>query len=1413
MSPVQNLRKFLAYVLIWSLFITGLLAFTPRQGQASNSSLRHTLTPKVKESTEENGPQAKTVDEATRARVSEAYGKLPLRFETNWGQFDSQAQFLVRGGGYSLFLTSSAATMVLTKPAAHEERVHIAKSTFEPQPANNLRGKREQRLEEDARSVTELKSAAPESAVLRLKLEGANSSAQVAGLDELPGKSNYFIGNDPNKWLTAIPSYAKVIYREVYPGVDLIYYGKEQQVEYDFLIAPGGDPGQIKLNFEGAQSVKLDVRGDLVLHTEAGDMRQQKPMVYQLVDGVKREIPARYEMTDGQRVGFHMDAYDTSKPLVIDPILIYSTVLGGSTYNEGNSIAIDADGNAYVAGFTYSSNFPLVNAAQANGYGFVSKLNPIGSALVYSTYVGSITGYDNLSGIAVDAQGSAYVTGYTSSPVFPVVNAVQTTLGGKLDPIAIKLSPDGSALLYSTYLGGSNDDEGKGIAVDASGNAYIAGYTNSNDFAVVNAFQSKKSGNQAFKSTNSGGSWRVSESGLNLTSHIFDIVIDPAHPSTLYIATDEGVFKSTNSGDTWRDVNTSTNINLSSSLYGNLALDPSNTSTIFAGTDNGLFKSTNGGDTWTRSLSTRFIEAVAIDPVNPYTIYASPSRYISKSTDGGSSWRQVGPNTEFTCIAINPINNSILYAGTAYNSLYKSTNGGSSWRLLNSFPAYVGYITDLVIDPSNPSIVYASGSGGVNYGGSGIYKSTDEGSHWQQINNGLPSAATYVHTMAVDPVHPSVLYASALDGIYKTTDGGAHWRTSSTGLTKDIIRRIAIDPTAPSKLYAVRHSWEDAFITKLSPSGATRVYSTYLGGTGPEMANGIALDSQSNVYLTGRTSSLNFPLKNPLRRAYGGVFITKLAASGSSLAYSTYFGGSNGNDTGNGIAVDSSGNAYVTGETIATDFPVTPGAFQTTLQGWISAFVAKINAAGSSVVYSTYLGGNSETRASAISINPSGEAFVTGLTASPDFPLANEIQSTLRGPQAVFVTRLNATGSALIFSTYLGGTYGDYNEIGRGIAVDSASYTYVAGTTGSSDFPTTSNAFQKHAGFVNAFITKIGEPPASIQFSGSVLRNGAGVDGVNLTLKNGAGDVLQTTTTLSDGSYSFNAPGGGDYTVTPSKPDCVFRPSSISHTQVGTDLPLQDFEARKANVMIQVQVPGLNENGVPGINISLSGSRSATCTTDSSGLCAFTGLPGFGNYTVAPSKTGATFTPTSRAYNDPDGDQLAIFDAAFTVSGQIKGLGGIGIGGVTVKLSGDRTLSKLTDSSGNFKFTGLPAGGHYIITPSRAGTTFSPAFVEINNLNAPAISGFQALVSITGKVRLQGTTTGISGVMMNLTGSRSATTMTDSSGIYTFSNLPAGGDYTVTPSLTGYSFNPPSRTFTGLIVSKGLSVSYFDGTH
>ncbi|MGH7253063.1 MAG: SBBP repeat-containing protein, partial [Nitrospiraceae bacterium] len=425
-------------------------------------------------------PSPTGADPSTKARLVETYGKLPLSFEANQGQTDEQVKFLSRGPGYSVFLTPTEAVLALHKTTASRDK---------PSEKPVIPGKAAGRDPESIRTAQAKRDWMPASAgktqptrpasrdrddqetrprsLLRMQLVGAHPKPRVSGVDPLPGKVNYFRGKDPNRWRSNIPTYAKVKYENVYPGIDLVYYGNQRQLEHDFVVAPGADPRTIRLAFAGAERVGIDGQRDLLLRTAGGDVRLQKPVVYQNVNGKHHKIAGRYVLDSGKRkdkqqVGFQVAAYDKTKPLVIDPVLVYSTYLGSGGNDElGYDIAVDGAGNAYVTGETNSLDFPTQAALDASLAGgtdaFVAKLAPDGQALLYATYLGGGI-LDQGYGIAVDGAGNAYVTGFTSSSDFPVQDPLDASLGGGTDAFVAKLAPNGQALLYSTYLGGDNAD-------------------------------------------------------------------------------------------------------------------------------------------------------------------------------------------------------------------------------------------------------------------------------------------------------------------------------------------------------------------------------------------------------------------------------------------------------------------------------------------------------------------------------------------------------------------------------------------------------------------------------------------------------------------------------------------------------------------------------------------------------------------------------------------------------------------------------------------------------------------------------------------------------------------------------------------------------------------------------------------
>jgi len=399
---------------------------------------------------------------AERPPILNSYEQLPLSFEPNLGQTDPRAQFVARSAGYTLLLGPSEAQMVLASVSRNQ------------------------------------------AAALRMTLDGASPTARPAALDRQPGVSAYFIGNDPSRWLPEVPHYGRIQYESVYSGIDLVYYGNGKQVEYDFVLHPGADSSRIRLSYAGAERIRIDpVSGDLILTTPLGDLRQRKPRVYQAASGRQVEVPTAYRL-NGQQVSFDVTLYDRTLPLVIDPVLIYSTYLGGNT--QIKDMAMDAAGAVYVAGITSSYNFPIVNAYEPGIVGplrvlhtaFVTKLNPYRSGqitLAYSTYLGG-SNADAANGVAVDSTGAAYVSGTTNSLDFPILHAYQATIpsgtNGSLSGFVAKLNPYSGTgpvtLSYSTYLGGDYQYLGK-IAVDSTGAAYVVGEAYAANFPSVNALR------------------------------------------------------------------------------------------------------------------------------------------------------------------------------------------------------------------------------------------------------------------------------------------------------------------------------------------------------------------------------------------------------------------------------------------------------------------------------------------------------------------------------------------------------------------------------------------------------------------------------------------------------------------------------------------------------------------------------------------------------------------------------------------------------------------------------------------------------------------------------------------------------------------------------------------------------------
>jgi parallel beta-helix repeat protein len=964
-------------------FLTALVAgvvFVAARNNISNSA-----APPVR-STDQSRPSPP--GEASKSRIADRYGKLPLSFEVNEGQTDKQVEFVSHGPGYDLFLTASGAVLTLRKP----QTPPLDKSKSPVLPKN-------------------VSSAS----VLRLKMIGTNPESSVKGQDELPGKVNYLIGDDSEKWHINIPTYRKVHYKDIYPGVDMVYYGNQRQLEYDFVIAAGVNPGAIKFQLDGAERISLDDAGDLRLTVKDGELRLHKPLIYQLTDeGARREVKGEY-VIKGKEIGFKVRAFDSRKPLIIDPVLSYSTLLGTGSNEQGNSIAVDAQGNAYITGLTGSAIFPTTPGAFQttgnSGGAFVTKLDATGSNLIYSTYLSGASGQTVGTGIAVDAAGDAYVTGYTSAGDFPIFNPLR---GGR---------------------------------------------------------------NNLLITTDGGGNWIPNNVGT-ANRAIQTLAIDQSSPSTIYAGTglNGGIFKSTDGGATWTALNTGvTNascpaivIDPTSSNILYAALIAPN-----FGSATGVYKSVDAGNTWTSSgINGTQVFSLAVDPQNHLTLYAGTTFGFSKSTNGGASWANANTGLNFggaSAIVIDPTTPATLYTIAGGGGVFKSTNGAGNWSQVNNGLTNTT-VRALVMDPTAPSTLYAGTAGG------GVFKTSNAGASWSAVNNGPSLSTANMSSLAIVPPSTTTVFAGTFDGrILKTTNAGGSWSVVYTTTTNTGIRALAIDSSSPAKVVAAVDSTSqtlnspDAFVTKLNPSGSGLLYSTFVGGLLDDEANAIAIDASGNAYIAGQTTSFDYPAVNAAQAAFAGPtgcsgdgFVTKLNSSGSALSFSTYLGGTDC-DKARAIALDNLGNVYVAGETLSSNL-ATPGAFQTALAvpSQRDAFAARFTTNGA-VGYFTYLGGNGDDIAYGIATDTSGSAYVTGLTTSTNFPTANPIQATNGGSAGdAFVTKINTTGSALVYSTYLGGSTVD---AGRGIAVDSAGSAYVTGVTGSSEFPLVAGALRTKSPF------------------------------------------------------------------------------------------------------------------------------------------------------------------------------------------------------------------------------------------------------------------------------------------------------------------------------------------------------------
>jgi streptogramin lyase len=1364
-------------------------------------------------------PHSATPEAEIQARGLKSYGSLPLSFEKNTGQADPAVKFLVRGAAGTTFLTDTEAVFVLRGAGSDKETRGTSgeKSLTTGQRRGSVR----------MRSARREKAEASNS-VVRLRFVGASAGAASSGLSELPGKVNYFRGHDARKWVADVPTFARVRYEDIYPGVDLVYYGNRRELEYDFEVAPGANPDKVELNFEGADGISVEGEtGDLLVSVGGKVLRQRKPVVYQEVEGERRAVPGSYTMKGGGRVGFALGEYDRSNRLVIDPVISYSSYLGGLDEDLGHDVAVDADGNAYIVGSTGSVDFPVKNAVQSSNHGscecgagdaFIAKMNASGSALEWATYLG---GHDEdvAFGVAVDSARNVVITGLSYSVDFPVKNAMQSA-NGSFDPacpdcdyitsdaFVAKVAAAGNKLTFSTLLGGVEGDGGRDVAVDADGDIYVAGFTGSFDFPTTDPVQTYLNGARTLadsRDTCCEGDAFLTKIASDGQTRVYSTFVGGALDDAA-----TGVAVDTDGGAYITGLTHSTQFDPTATPSPTPTPEPPNRIQEFtlpkprsapyaiaAGPD---------GNLWFTEINAARIGRIT--PAGAFTEYEIPSgttaNDITAGPDGniwfterdnavlGRIVPSTGAVAEFPVNATSPPNGITAgpegslwfteqlngpYIGrftppatsatpppTPTGDEFSIPSGNTATRITRG-PDNNLWFTEFDVDlfgralPS-PTPVFdeftnsASGNGGI------AITAGPDGNLWytgksQPVLGRLvppspsPSPSPLPTPMfteyAIPSGDPATFIALGPDGkLWFTENAGSkignitpsaspsptpinelHTPTSNSGpngitagpdgniwfaeTRVNKIGRYALNPATPLPTPAPSPSptpqrlfpttpgafqeqpagtgfSEDAFVTKLNPSGSGFEYSTFIGGGGDEESLGIAVGADRTAYVTGYTNS-----------PAGGGGPCEESSETASLSV---------------VAAPTPG-----------EYPTTENAYQNhnnggddcdkllefSGEGGTDAFLTRLNAGGSALIYSTYIGGSGNEGfvggdfadtffdGADIAVDFQGNAYITGETASTNFPVKDAFKPTAGGddPAAeggggdAYVAKFdtNASGDdSLVYSSYLGGSFFD---VGYGIAVDSAANAYVTGfTVGTvvctrtelvtpghpengttcvevspvNDFPTTQGAFQPvYRGYFapDAFITKIGGGsggtvgnPAFSVVGRVTGPGGGGGGGVTITVTQGD-TVVATTTTDAEGFYTVNGLAPGSYVVTPSGGGNIFSPPN-QQVSITNQNVRADFTATRVFTISGRVVEG--SNGLGGVTITVTkpgGSEVATTTTDDGGNYQVPNLPQ-GDYVVTPSKAFYAFAPPSRQVQELTSDQTGVDFAATLLPGAIQ---------------------------------------------------------------------------------------------------------------------------------------------------------------
>jgi Beta-propeller repeat len=733
--------------------------------------------------------------------------------------------------------------------------------------------------------------------------------------------------------------------------------------------------------------------------------------------------------------------------------LQFSTLLGGSAQTGAQAVALDRSGNIVVVGNTAAADFPTTAGAFQRTYAggqCGAEPQPCRAIFVSKfTPDGSKllfstyldgAGDDTVASVALDAADNIYLTGSTSGNLPNLAPFPGETL--HYGTYAAKLSADGSKLLYAALLPvNPYENTVTGLAVDPAGAVYLTGWS-TGGIPTVNAFQSDITTAQVFRTGDSGTHWQGFMNGLSAAT-VYSIAATPSNPQLLYLALSSGLYKSGDGGEHW-DALPSLSVTPFS-----VAVDPSQPQTVYISSLSppNLMKSTDGGQSWNSVLTGRFVRMVAIDPKNASTLYAAADDGLYKSTDAGNSWSPTGllapSNEQFFVhnVVLDPSNPATIYAGTP-EGVRKSMDGGLTWTILADGFTRSTDVTTLAIDPQQPQTLFASTTVV-----SGVYRSNDGGAHWSL--GSWPSPLNYVRSLLVDPNLSTTVWAGTSGGLYVSHDGGATWGWPSSTIPEQDVPGLA---ASGGKLYAVETAFNqpDAFALKLDPTATRIVYATYLGGIGSDEGWGIAVDPAGRAYIAGSTDSFDFPVSGAVQPHSGGrkdAFLAVLDPSGSRLAWSTYFGGT-GEDSAAAIALDGAGNIHLAGMTDSPDLPLFDPT-QIRNGGSGDAWTATWTHDGSALLFATCFGGSGTDYAAAIASDAGGNVYVAGTTNSPDLPVSG-IQTSLQGVLNGFVAAWDGRTNSLTYATYLGGSNVDY---ALGLAANDRGEVYVAGETLSTDFP------------------------------------------------------------------------------------------------------------------------------------------------------------------------------------------------------------------------------------------------------------------------------------------------------------------------------------------------------------------------